>query len=216
MRSLRIAAVLVLLAAPLAGAQDKPALPAPDAEGWISMFNGKDLSGWDGDPNVWRVENGYISGKCESVKGNTFLIFAHPFADFTLELKCQLIKTGKFPNSGIQYRSVVKNPKTWSVGGYQADIGEGWWGTLYEEGGRGVLAKAPGEVAKSATDDWNTFVVKAEGTKVTQILNGKTAIEFDDKDEAKRRADGVIALQYHSPGGFEIRFKDVRIQPVKK
>ena len=67
-------ATLLLLAAPLAQAQEKPPLPAPDAEGWISLFNGKDLSGWDGDPAVWRVENGYISGKAESVKGNTFLV----------------------------------------------------------------------------------------------------------------------------------------------
>jgi hypothetical protein len=216
MNRLAWTALFAAVAALPAAAQEKPPLPAPDAEGWISLFNGKDLTGWEGDANVWRVENGAISGKAETVKGNTFLVYAHPFADFTLELKCQLVKAGKFPNSGIQYRSVLKNPKTWVVHGYQADIGEGWWGTLYEEGGRGVLAKASAEGAKAATDDWNTYVVKAEGSKVTHLVNGVTAIEFDDKDEAKRRADGVLALQYHSPGGFEIRWKDIRIKPVKK
>jgi hypothetical protein len=209
-------ALLLSLAALPCRAQEKAPLPAPDAEGWISLFNGTDLGGWVGDPNVWRVENGYISGKIDVQKGNTFLVLPHEFADFTLELKCQLIRTGKFPNSGIQYRSALKNPKTWVVHGYQADIGEGWWGTLYEEGGRGVLAKASAEGAKAATDEWNTYVIHAKGNTVKHTINGVTAIEFEDKDETKRPSSGLLALQYHSPGGFEIRWKDIRIKPEAK
>ena len=147
----RIAIALALLAAPAVGrAQDKPALPAPDAEGWITLFNGKDLSGWDGDPAVWKVVDGYISGKAEKVGGNTFLIYGHPFSDFVLEAKWILVKEGKFPNSGIQYRSTVKDPKKHVVHGYQADIGDGYHGALYEEGGkRGLIFKPSKEAVAS-------------------------------------------------------------------
>ena len=195
-------------------AQDKPEveLPKADAEGWINLFNGKDLTGWDGDPAVWRVEEGCISGKAEKVAGNTFLVYNHKFSNFVLEAKWMLIKTGKFPNSGIQYRSKVSDWKKWIVKGYQADIGEGWSGTLYEEGGRQVLFKAKPEVAKAVKDDWNQYVITADGPKVKQELNGIVTGELDDADEKKRSLEGIIALQFHAPGGFEIKFKDVRIK----
>ncbi len=205
------ASMPVLLA--LVFAQDKAPLPAPDAEGWITLFNGKDLAGWKGDPAIWRVKDGYISGQVDKVGFNTFLVCDHPFSDFILEAKFILPKGG---NSGIQYRSVVLDPKKWVVGGYQADIGAGWFGALYEERGRGLLIKADPEVAKSVkADDWNQYVIHAEGSKLRHTLNGKPSGEIDDKHE-KARADGVIALQYHAPGAFEIRYKDIRIKPLKK
>jgi hypothetical protein len=201
----------------LIGAQEKAPLPKADAEGWISLFNGKDLTGWEGNPEVWKVEDGQILGKAPTVKGNTFLIYAHPFSDFTLEIDLKLVKIGKFPNSGIQYRSKVVDAKNWVVGGYQADIGDGWWGALYEERGRGVLKKPAADFPKTIKDgDWNHFVVTAKGTKLTQAVNGVTAIEFDDTDEAKRKSEGILALQYHAPGeNFEIRAKNIRIKILK-
>ena len=198
--------------------QEKAALPAPDAEGWITLFNGKDLTGWEGDPNVWKVVDGYISGKAEKVGGNTFLVYGHPFGDFVLEAKWILVKEGKFPNSGIQYRSTLKDPKKWVVHGYQADIGDGYHGALYEEGGkRGLIFKPSKEaVATVKPNDWNQYVISAEGSKVKHTLNGVVVGEFDDQDEKAKRTEGVIALQYHSPGGFEVKFKDIRIKPLKK
>ena len=193
--------------------QGKPPLPAPDAEGWISLFNGKDLTGWEGDAKVWRVENGAISGRVDKIGYNTFLVYAHPFSDFVLEAKFILPKGG---NSGIQYRSVVTDPARWVVGGYQADIGAGWYGALYEERGRGVLIKADPEVAKTVkADDWNQYEIRAEGSKLRHTLNGKVSGEIDDKGD-KARAEGILALQYHAPGNFEIRFKDIRIKPLAK
>ena len=192
-------------------------LPAPDKDGWIPLFNGKDLAGWTGDPAVWRVEDGCLSGKADKVDQNTFLVCDHPFADFVLELDCMLIKGPGFTNSGIQYRSKVLDPARWIVGGYQADMGEGWWGACYEERGRGVLWK-PAEAATKAArpyDAWNRYVIEAKGTTIRQTLNGVPAGELDDRDAEKRAASGVIALQYHSPGGFEVRFRDVRIRVTK-
>ena len=91
-RTFSVAALVC--SASLALAQDKPQveLPKPDADGWISLFNGKDLTGWEGNPAIWRVVDGYISGKIEKVGGNTFLIYNHSFSDFVLEAKWILVK----------------------------------------------------------------------------------------------------------------------------
>jgi quinoprotein glucose dehydrogenase len=197
--------------------QPPPPLPAADADGWISLFNGKDLDGWDGDPAVWRVENGYISGKADKIARNTFLIYGRPFKDFVLEAKVQLIKAGPFPNSGIQYRSVVADPKQWIVHGYQADVGETYWGTLYEEKGkRGQILKKRDEVQRAVRDDdWNQYVIEARGATLRHTLNGVDCGEFVDEDEQARRLEGIIAFQYHAPGQFEVRFKDVRIRLLR-
>ena len=194
--------------------QPPPPLPPADAEGWRSLFNGKDLEGWDGDPAVWRVENGVISGKAEKIARNTFLIYRRPFKDFVLEAKVQLIKAGPFPNSGIQYRSVVADPKQWIVHGYQADVGEGYWGTLYEEKGkRGQILKKRDEVLRAVKDDdWNQYVIEARGATLRHTLNGVDCGTFEDTDEQARRLEGIIAFQYHAPGQFEVRFKEVRIR----
>jgi quinoprotein glucose dehydrogenase len=196
--------------------QPMPPLPAPDADGWISLFNGKDLEGWDGDPEVWRVENGYISGKAPKIARNTFLIYNRPFGDFVLEAKVRMIKAGPFPNSGIQYRSVVADPKQWIVHGYQADVGDTYWGALYEEKGkRGLILKGREDVQRAVKDDdWNLYVIRARGAKLSHTLNGVDCGEFEDGDEKARRLEGIIAFQYHAPGQFEVRFKDVRIKPL--
>jgi hypothetical protein len=213
-----LAALALACLASVSAAQEPVALPAPDADGWITLFNGKDLTGWAGDPAVWKVVDGYISGKAEKVGGNTFLIYNHVFSDFVVEAKWILVKEGKFPNSGLQYRSNVRDWKKWVVHGYQADIGDGYHGALYEEGGkRGLVIKPNPEAVKTVkADDWNQYQITAEGSKVKHVLNGVAVGEFDDQDEKARRTEGILALQYHSPGGFEIKWKDIRIKPLKK
>src|SRR5262245_15522482 len=96
-------------------------------EGFQSIFNGKDLTGWDGNPKLWSVKDWAIVGKTSAedpLKGNTFLIWTGgTTADF--ELRCSYKVTPNndknFANSGIQYRSKVFDPAGWVVGGYQAD-----------------------------------------------------------------------------------------------
>ena len=207
-----VRAVLCGLCLSVATAVTGAELPKPGPDGWINLFNGKDLTGWNGDPAVWRVENGYISGKAEKVGHNTFLIYERPLANFVLEAKFVLVD-GK-GNSGIQYRSKVLDPAKWIVGGYQADIGANYFGMLYEERGRGIVVKPVPEALKSIKpdNDWNQFVITAKSNVVKQSLNGIDTVDFTDTDEAKRAMEGVIALQYHAPGGFEIRFKDIRVK----
>ncbi len=197
-------------------AADNELTAAEKKEGWILLFDGKTLAGWDGDPTVWRVENGYISGKAEKVSHNTFCIYKEPAANFHFQCDVMLIKGKGFTNSGIQYRSKVANAKEWIVRGYQADIGAGWWGALYEEGGRGVLWKPTPEATKTVkADDWNHCEIIADGAKIKQLLNGVLSGELDDKNEAKRSLAGVIALQYHTPGqNFEVRFKNLKLKKL--
>lgn len=144
-------------------------LPATAAEGmFMPIFDGKSLTGWDGNPKFWSVKDGAITGqttKENPTKGNTFILWKDgALADFELKLKFRIVGG----NSGIQYRS--KDKSNWVVGGYQADFdGAGeWTGTLYEEGGRGVLAKRG-----------NKVVIDEKGEKKTE---GTTTAEKEILD----------------------------------
>jgi hypothetical protein len=190
----------------------KVELPKAEKDGWIILFGGKDLKGWYGDPKIWRVENGYISGKVDKAGYNSFLIYNHPFADFELTCKCMLIKGKGFTNSGIQYRSKVIDEKKWIVGGYQADMGAGYWGTLYEERGRGGLGKKLAGAKDPKEGEWADYRIVAKGNHLQHYLNGEKALDFVDTDAKKAAKEGIIALQYHAPGDFEVRFKDIKIK----
>ena len=191
-------------------------LPKPDADGWVTLFDGKSLDGWFGDPKVWRIEDDQIVGSAEEIKDNTFLVYNNEFHNFILRAKCKLIEKGPFPNSGIQYRSHVVDEKKHIVHGYQADIGADhtYWGNLYEEGGRGELKDASNDAVDSVkVGEWNDYEITADGTHLKQVLNGKIAVEYNDEDAAHHALKGYIALQYHAPGkGSEARFKEVKIK----
>jgi len=191
-----------------------------EAQVFESLHNGRDLEGWDGDPNIWSVEDGAITGVTTAenpLEHNTFLIFTgEPLGNFRLELQYR-ISDG---NSGIQYRSRVIDPKKWIVGGYQADIEAGatYTGILYEEKGRGILAlrgerstisaegKSEKETVADAADlqkhirqnDWNDFVVEANGNILRHSVNGHLMSETIDAETDKRAAEGVLALQVHA------------------
>ena len=172
------------------------------------FFNGKDLTGWDGDMAVWSVQNGEIVGKTATgLKRNTFLKSALTVTDFKLTLKVKL--TPNKENSGIQFRS--EPLADGEMRGPQADIGAGWWGKLYEESGRGLLAKEGGE-KHVKPDDWNDYVVEAKGDAVKIWINGQQVCDYADPKLSRR---GVIGLQVHSGGPMEVRFKDLKLEVLK-
>src|SRR5262249_3959091 len=131
------------------------------AENAKDFFNGKDLTGWDGNPKLWRVDKGEIIGKTDGLKQNEFLKSHMAAGDFKLSLKVKL--TPNKENSGVQFRSEVLPGG--EVKGLQADIGEGWWGKLYDEHGRGLLWDQSGE-KHVKTNDWNDYVVEATGNRI--------------------------------------------------
>jgi uncharacterized protein (DUF736 family) len=169
------------------------------------FFNGKDLTGWEGDRTLWTVEDGAIVGRTKTgLKRNNFLVSQLAVEDFKLSLKVKLVPNKE--NSGIQFRSVLLPDG--EMRGPQADIGAGWWGKLYEESGRGLLAKEGGEKYVKP-EEWNDYVIEAIGPRVRIWINGQLCTDYTDDKLARR---GVIGLQIHSGGPMEIRFKDLRLE----
>ncbi len=168
------------------------------------FFNGKDLSGWNGDLALWKVENGQIVGRSSGIKKNEFLRSQIVASDFRLTLQVKL--TPNAENSGIQFRT--ESLPDGEVRGPQADVGKGWWGKLYEENGRGVLSENKASEAVVKVDDWNRYEIVAQGSHVRTFLNGKSCVDIDDP---KGPARGIFALQIHAGGPMEVRFKEIEL-----
>ncbi|MBI3865402.1 MAG: DUF1080 domain-containing protein [Planctomycetia bacterium] len=176
------------------------------ADNVASFFNGKDLAGWQGNPDLWRVENGEIIGTSGGLKRNEFLASEMMLGDFRLRVKVKLVPNGG--NSGIQFRS--ETLPQGEVKGYQADVGVGWWGKLYEEHGRGLIWDKSGE-GHVRTDDWNDYEILAVGSRLRTFINGKPCVDLDDPPGARH---GIVALQLHSGGPFEVRYKEFQVELI--
>ncbi|NBS05015.1 MAG: DUF1080 domain-containing protein [Verrucomicrobia bacterium] len=117
------------------------ALPAFAQDGFKPLFNGKDLSGWDGEPGLWKVEDGVLVGTSEvgKPKTNSFLIWNGKAKDFEVRATVKVVGDN---NSGVQYRSRrLPEVTPWTILGYQCDIHptEVHTGMTYEERGRGIF-----------------------------------------------------------------------------
>jgi len=216
----------------------KPEEPVAEAPaGFAVLFNGKDLDGWDGNPQFWSVKDGVIRGETtaeKAAKNNTFLIWrGGELKDFVLKLKFR-IQNG---NSGVQYRS--KDLGEWRVSGYQAEVenNPGTVGFLYHEAGRGSLVNvgdcvqidATGEkrIVSQVSDkdalvkagfykdkDWNEYTITARGNHLVHELNGYPTMELIDDDAAGALRAGILALQIHAGPPMVVEFKDVWLKPL--
>jgi Domain of Unknown Function (DUF1080) len=169
------------------------------------LFNGRDLTGWTGDSRFWSVENGEIVSRSPGLSHNTFLVSDLSAEDFRLTLDVKL--TENVGNSGVQFRSEPLNGFE-ELRGYQADIGVGWWGKLYEENGRTLLWDKSGE-GHVKNGEWNQYEIEAIGSRIRTWINGKLCVDLDDPD-GKRR--GVFALQLHSGDPTEVRFRNLKLE----
>ncbi len=157
-----------------------------------AFFNGKDLKGWDGAKKYWSVKDGAIvGGGGEKIPRNEFVWSKMPVEDFYLVVDVKL--TPPSANAGIQFRS-RKVDKHGQAQGYQADVGQGWWGKLYHEHGRGLLDK--NEHGKDAVKpgDWNRYEILAVGPAIWTAINGTLCTALLD---VKGEASGHIAFQIH-------------------
>lgn len=186
--------------------------PAPADEGFTPIFNGKDLTGWEGNLELWKVENGMLVGDSPGINHNEFLATEKKYGDFELRLEFRL-RNG-VGNTGVQFRS-EREPNSTAVIGYQADLGQIFWGCLYDEHRRNrVLVQAP----KSLFDvlkknDWNEYVIRAEGDHIVLKINGHTTVDYHEPDDKIART-GLIALQVHSGGPMRIEFRNIRIREL--
>ena len=193
------------------GEAPKPTAPE-EPKDMKQLFNGKDLTGWEGDLKLWKIEDGAIVGDSPGIQQNEFLATKKSYRNFELELEFRL-KDGK-GNTGIQFRS-QREPGSSAVIGYQADIGEKYWGCLYDEHRRNkILAQAPkalDDVLKK--DGWNRYVIRAEGNRVVLKVNDLTTVDYREPDDQIAR-DGIIALQVHSGPAMRIEFRKLRLREL--
>ena len=218
-------------------------LPAAQAEsptGFKPIFNGKDLSGWKGDTNFWRVEDGAITAEStpeNPCKHNTFLVWsAGEVDDFELRLQFKISGSPQ-ANSGIQFRSQIRDDG--HVMGYQADmdLAGQWMGACYDELGRGVLATRgqaatvkPGKqitheaignrdelMQKIDLEGWNSYHVTAQGNEITISINDTVMSRVIDEDPEHRDLAGVLALQLHSGPPMKVQFREIQLKrlPLK-
>jgi hypothetical protein len=216
--------------------------PKDPEEGFTTIFNGTDLTGWDGLEGFWSVKDGVIVGaeSKEHPAPQTFLIYKDKFSDFELHYKYKYATPNG--NSGVQFRSKVLDEKQRRVGGYQADndAGAGYDGTIYDEagvaGGRNTmsnrgekttwdadnkrssekLAETNDELKKTIKiGDWNDVVLVAKGNHITYTINGHLMTDLTD-DSPKAVKEGVIALQLHAGFVMEVQYKDIKIKDLTK
>jgi 3-keto-disaccharide hydrolase len=219
---------------------DRPEALAGDEPGFEPIFDGKSLTGWEGNPTYWRVENGALVGEITPdtvIKSNTFIIWrgGRP-KDFDLKLDYRITSGG---NSGINYRSaVVPDPVTpgnaFAMRGYQCDIDgrKMYVGNNYEEKGRlflavrGQMTRVVGGrppivistigdsagLAAVVTDDWNAVHISARGNSLTHMINGRLMTVTMDDDAANRPADGLIGVQVHVGPPMKVEYRNVRLK----
>ena len=181
------------------------------------IFDGKSLDGWEGDEKVWRVADGVIvGGSLEGNKRNEFLATKKSYKDFALKLEYKLTGTEGFINSGVQIRSRRIDKPANEMKGYQADIGVGWTGSLYDESRRNkVMAKADGELVKKTEKlgDWNTYEIRCEGPRVVLKLNGVQTIDYTEEDKTLEQ-EGLIGLQIHGGAKSQVFFRNITIEEL--
>jgi len=234
---LNVIAMLALLSVSNLFAQRNfPQPVSGDENGFISIFDGESLNGWEGDSVYWRVEDGAIIGEVtlETIlKRNLFLIWrGGTTGDFELKLDYKVSGEG---NSGINYRSFEVEDTPFALKGYQCDIdGKGMWtGQNYEERGRTFLALR-GQVTQISTgekpaeigvvgdkdelknfirnDDWNECHLIVQGNTMVHMINGHVMSVVVDNDVVNRKKEGLLGVQVHVGPPMTIEYRNIRIK----
>jgi predicted Ser/Thr protein kinase len=184
-----------------------PEIPVIQPEAKEEFFNGKDLTGWEGLSGHWSVKDGALVGATPAgLKFNTFLCSKKKYRNFELKFEVRL-SGGEKANSGVQIRSTLIDPKNFVVRGPQADMGTGYWGSLYGEGGGGMIKAASPAISQAIkANDFNLYFIRCIDQHVTIQVNGKTAV---DAIFPVLPAEGIIAWQLHAGPPMEVAFRKI-------
>jgi len=202
------AALLLLAAVPAVAQQSGPAAARP-------LFTGKDLSGWEGDQKWFRVQDGAIVGGNlqQKIPHNFFLATKQEYGDFELTLEFRL--RGEGTNAGIQLRS-RRIPDHHEMIGYQADLGQNYWGALYDESRRNRILAAPDreQLAKVLKpDDWNRYRIHCEGRRIQLWINDLQTVDYTEQDQSLEQT-GLIAVQIHGGPPGEAWYRNLQLRPL--
>jgi len=186
----------------------------------VPLFDGKSFAGWEGDTNsVWRIRDGVIiGGSLNGNPRNEFLATQKRYTNFHLRLEYKLVGTEGFVNAGVQFRSKrIANPPN-EMSGFQADIGAGYSGCLYDESRRTrmlVIADTNFVARIERPGDWNSCEIIARGPEIQILLNGQRTVSWIERDPAID-SEGVIALQIHGNNKAEISFRNIIAEELPK
>jgi hypothetical protein len=186
-------------------------------KGFKRIFDGQTFKGWEGDTEKsFRIEEGaVVGGNLKTrIPRNEFLTSARRYTNFVLRLEVKLIGKQK-PNAGIQIRT-ERIPNHHEVKGYQADMGVGWWGALYDESRRRKVLARPAKdvIAKALKEkDWNDYEIHCEGKRIRLKINGTQTVDYTEPDNDIPQF-GIIALQIHSGAPTEAWSRNVRIREL--
>ena len=207
MKILSLLVILMLVAAAFAAA--KPA----------RLFDGKSFKGWNGNLQIFRIENGALVGGSlkDKIARNEFLCTDKEYSDFVLRAKFKLLGDPTKANAGIQFRT-KRIPNHNEVIGYQADMGQNYWGALYDESRRKKVLAQPNldELKKVLKlNDWNNYEIRAEGKRIRLSINGMQTVDYTEADDSIAQT-GCICVQIHSGPPSEAWYKDITIEQLKK
>jgi len=185
----------------------------------IKLFDGRSFKGWEGDTvKTWRIREGAIMGGSltEMVPHNQFIKTTGTYSNYHLRLKFKLTGTEGFVNGGVQFHSQRIAKPDFEMVGYQADIGDGFWASLYDESRRDkLLAIADPEKVKKLLrrNEWNSYEVRSEGRRIQIFLNGEQTVDYTEPDTAIPQS-GHIAFQLHGGGKTEVFYKDIILEKL--
>ena len=192
--------------------------PAIAAES-VALFDGKTFAGWEGNvDSVWHIEEGaLVAGSLtKKQEKNDFLATVKEYGDFDLSLKWKLEGTEGFVNGGVQFRS-QRIPDHHEVIGYQADLGAGYDGALYDESRRKKMLAQPDKEtlakAQKPLGEWNDYRIRAEGPRIRIWLNGVVTVDYTDT-ESGIDMSGIIAVQIHGDATSVVQYKDLVIEEL--
>jgi hypothetical protein len=209
--NLRCFLLALSLVAPAFSQVPRNRAPYPN-EQWVRLFDGKDLTNWvPVGKEKWTVEDGTIHGQGVTNEYG-YLRTEKPYKDFWLSIRFRCEDDG---NSGIYFHTEFKPGTVEIAKGMQFEIDRTLnhhTGGLYGDNRGWIAWPSPEYEQVMRPADWNDFLLKAEGNHMVAVLNGITVLDFTDP--TPKSFDGYIALQLHSGGAGNMRFKDIYLRDL--
>lgn len=191
----------------------------PNAGRPVSLFDGRTFQGWEGDTaKTWKIEQGSIAGGSldETVPHNEFLATRKQYSNFVLRLKFKLTGREGFINTGVQFHSVRLTNPPYEMTGYQADLGDKYWASLYDESRRNKTLVAPDSALVERIvkrQEWNNYEVHSKDGRIQIFLNGTKTVDYTEPDKSIPQK-GLIALQIHGGGKAKVYYKDITLEEL--